>query len=90
MKQGDSPVWKDLLKVKQIYLQGRIMVVGDGRSTDFWHDTWGKMFPSVNNTPPCMIFALIKSIQSGRWLTVDGILSLEDGLMLHYKGNWVD
>jgi hypothetical protein len=40
MKFDDSPVWKDLLKVKHLYLKGRMMVVGNGQSTDFWKDAW--------------------------------------------------
>jgi hypothetical protein len=37
MKQNDSAVWKDLLKVKHIFLYGRSMVIGDGKSIDFWN-----------------------------------------------------
>jgi hypothetical protein len=40
MKNDNSPVWKDLLKVKHLYLRGRVMVVGNGNSTDFWNDAW--------------------------------------------------
>ena len=36
----NSPVWNDLLKVKRLYQQGRVMVVGDGKATDFWEDAW--------------------------------------------------
>jgi hypothetical protein len=36
----NSPVWNDLLKVRNIYLKERSMVVGNGRSTSFWHDRW--------------------------------------------------
>jgi hypothetical protein len=35
MINDDSLVWKDLLKVKHLYLRGRVMVVGNGNSTDF-------------------------------------------------------
>jgi hypothetical protein len=31
----ESPVWKDLLKVKHLYLKGRIVVVGNGQNTNF-------------------------------------------------------
>jgi len=36
----NSPVWNDILKVKRLYQQGRVMVVGDGKATDFWEDAW--------------------------------------------------
>jgi hypothetical protein len=39
-KQNDSAIWSDLLKVKDIYLQGRKMAVGNGKRTDFWQDSW--------------------------------------------------
>ena len=36
----NSPVWNDLLKVKDLYLKGRSVVIGDGKSTSFWHYRW--------------------------------------------------
>jgi hypothetical protein len=33
-------VWKDLLKVKHLYLKGRIIVVGNCQNTNFWEDPW--------------------------------------------------
>lgn len=30
-KQNDSPMWTDLLKIKYIYLQGRKMVIKNGK-----------------------------------------------------------
>jgi hypothetical protein len=40
LRNDDSPVWKDLLKVKHMYLRQRVIVVGDGISMDFWNDAW--------------------------------------------------
>jgi hypothetical protein len=37
-RHGDSPLWTDMLHVKQIYLCGRRMKVGNGRDTSFWCD----------------------------------------------------
>jgi hypothetical protein len=36
----NSPVWNDILKVKHVYLKGRAMIVGNGKSTSFLHDRW--------------------------------------------------
>jgi hypothetical protein len=36
----NSPVWNDLLKVKHIYLKGRIISVGNGPNKIFWEDLW--------------------------------------------------
>jgi hypothetical protein len=51
MKSDDSPVWKDLLKVKHLYLKGRMMTVGNGNSTDFWNDAWCGTFPFCEKYP---------------------------------------
>ena len=39
-KPTNSPVWNDLLKVKDLYLSRRIKCVGNVRDTDFWNDPW--------------------------------------------------
>lgn len=39
-KSSNSPAWNDLLKVKDIYLQGRVIKCGNGRMADFWEDQW--------------------------------------------------
>lgn len=38
--QTDSSCWTDLIKVKEVYLKGRKMIVGDEKKTDFWDDCW--------------------------------------------------
>ena len=39
-KPFNSPVWNDLLKVKDIYTKNRKIIVGKGDRTDLWHDVW--------------------------------------------------
>ena len=39
-RQTDSPIWSDLLKVRNIYIQGRRNKVKNGQKTLFWKDTW--------------------------------------------------
>ena len=39
-KPSNSPVWNDLLKIKDIYMKGIKMIVGKGDRTDLWHDSW--------------------------------------------------
>jgi hypothetical protein len=39
-KLNDPPIWYDLLKVKDVYLQGRDISVRDGKNTRFWLDSW--------------------------------------------------
>jgi hypothetical protein len=33
-------MWYDLLKIKSIYLQGRIVSIKNGESVRFWWDNW--------------------------------------------------
>jgi hypothetical protein len=40
IKHDDFAVWKDLLKVKHLYIRERMMIVGNGQSTNFWKDAW--------------------------------------------------
>jgi hypothetical protein len=44
-RQGDSSYWTKLLKVENLYLENRTMVVGDGRKTSFWIDAWSSQLP---------------------------------------------
>jgi hypothetical protein len=50
-KPGDSPLWSDMLQVKQIYLKGRRMKVGNGRDTSFWCDAWCDQIPLKDRFP---------------------------------------
>lgn len=35
---NDSPCWADLMKLKQIYMGGGIMIIDNGMQTEFWND----------------------------------------------------
>jgi hypothetical protein len=39
-KLHDSPMWSDLLKIKDIYLKGRYIKIENGQKTRFWEDIW--------------------------------------------------
>jgi hypothetical protein len=45
MIQKNSPVWNDLLKVRQLYTKGRIKLLGNGQAIDFWEDPWCGIVP---------------------------------------------
>jgi hypothetical protein len=47
----NSPVWNDLLKVRNVYLKERSMVVGNGKNTSFWHDRWCGLISLVDKFP---------------------------------------
>jgi hypothetical protein len=50
-RHGDSPLWIDMQKVKDIYLCGRRMQVGDGKMTSFWCDAWCGLSPLKDTFP---------------------------------------
>jgi len=39
-RQGDSNVWKSIVKCKDLIRQGIVWLVGDGRMISFWFDNW--------------------------------------------------
>jgi hypothetical protein len=50
-RHGDSPLWNDMLHVKQIYLGDRRMKVENGRNTSFWCDSWCDQVPLKDRFP---------------------------------------
>ncbi|CAN6249384.1 unnamed protein product [Urochloa humidicola] len=50
-RPNNSPVWNDLLKVKELYLRGRIVRIGNGLTTDFWRDAWCGLVPLKEKFP---------------------------------------
>jgi hypothetical protein len=80
-KQTDSPIWADLLKIKNIYLQGRKKCVNDGKTTLVWKDTWLYSDPLSMVSPDLFklcehkdisVFQLVNGlvpVTFSRWLT---------------------
>ena len=50
-KPSNSPVRNDLVKIKHIYVKGRVTWLGNGKSIDFWHDTWCGSLPLKDRFP---------------------------------------
>ncbi|WVZ79760.1 LOW QUALITY PROTEIN: hypothetical protein U9M48_027301 [Paspalum notatum var. saurae] len=63
---GDSPVWRDMLKVKSFYLQGREVVVKSGDKTLLWHDPW------VGDIPLSSQFPTLFSICENKEIRING------------------
>lgn len=56
VKINDSPCWKDLMKVKSLYLAGKKGVVGSGDIIRFWEDSgWGEA-PLYQTYPKLFLF----------------------------------
>jgi hypothetical protein len=47
------PLWKDLMKVRHIYLRGRGYKVNNGKSVSFWQDVW------LEEKPLCIIYPVL-------------------------------
>lgn len=39
-RHNDSAMWHDLVKIKDLYLQGRKVITNNGQLTRFWFDPW--------------------------------------------------
>jgi hypothetical protein len=91
-RPGDSPLWADMLQVRDNYLCGRRMQVGSGTLTSFWGDSWCStsplkdMFPDLYNirneqkTTVAGAAAMGWTFSYRRWLTPDLIIQ-EAGLV---------
>jgi hypothetical protein len=69
-KQSDSPVWKDLLKIRHIYLKGRKFRVNNGKKVSFWTDIW------LEEKPLCILYPVLYDLcvdnKSSVWNVMKG------------------
>jgi hypothetical protein len=49
----DSPIWKDLMKVRQLYLRGRGVKINNGKAVSFWLDPW------LDEMPLCQKYGVL-------------------------------
>jgi hypothetical protein len=49
----DSPIWKDLMKVRHIYLRGRCCKIMNGKKVSFWLDPW------LDDKPLCLSYPIL-------------------------------
>ena len=64
----DSPIWSDLLKIREVYLRGRIIKVADGKKTLFWKDTW------LRDRPLCLLHPVLFEWSQDKDITVYDVL----------------
>jgi hypothetical protein len=55
-KLQDSPLWKDLMKVRFIYLRGREYKLNNGKRVSFWKYAW------LDNNPLCVSYPILFDI----------------------------
>jgi hypothetical protein len=65
---SDSPIWTDLMKVRNIYLKRRDIKSRNGKLVSFWLDPW------LENTPLCQAYPIlyelgtVNSWDKGEWV----------------------
>jgi hypothetical protein len=69
----DSPVCKDLMKIKQLYLRGMGIKVNNGEAVSFWFDPWFDEMPLCQKY--CVLFELamnpnnsVKEVKEKGWV----------------------
>ena len=84
-RPDDSPVWKDLLQVRQTYLAGRKVLIKNGENVLFWLDCW------LDDQPLCIKFPTLFELNDFKYISVDDFVKkmvsslLEDGFLLSYS-----
>lgn len=69
-KQNDSSMWADRLKIRNLYLQGRKITIGNGKKALFWKDSW------LYEQPICVLFPeLCKMAQQQNATVAEAVLA---------------
>jgi len=77
----DSPMWKDLLKVRNIYLAGRKPVIQNGENVLFWLECWLETDPLCLKYPVLFELNECKHISVAEFVRKNGYIPLEDGFL---------
>lgn len=90
LRFDDSPVWKDLLKVRYIYLSGRRIQTNSGGKTMLWTEPW------VDDEPLCWKYSTLfelsneKDITLERFRANEGETSFRRWLPVILRDQWDD
>jgi hypothetical protein len=87
---GDSPVWADLLKVKQIYLRGRQIITKNGKQTLFWKEKWLYDQPLCTVAPVLFEWCEEKNITANQFLMKNGQLQFNRWLPPIFFEQWLN
>jgi len=71
-KTTDSPIWKDLLKVRHLYLKGRSIKTSDGSKTSLWKDNWIGSNPICVEQPVLFELCVEKDISVHEFISRNG------------------
>jgi hypothetical protein len=87
-KLHDSPIWYDLLKVKGIYLEGRIVKIENGKKTRFWEDSWLFDKPLCSLIPELFILCKKKEVSVYNVKKGNAQLSFQRWLPIELRDIW--
>ena len=73
-RPDDSPVWKDLLQVRQTYLAGRKVLIKNCENVLFWLDCW------LDDQPLCIKFPTLFELNDFKYISVDDFVK-KNGLI---------
>jgi hypothetical protein len=74
---SDSPLWKDLLKIRQIYLKGREYKINNRKSVSFWLDRW------LDDKPLCVTYPILYGLCSNKRISVYDVWN--EGWVIHFQ-----
>lgn len=89
-KQTDSPIWSDLLKIKNIYLQGRKMSIRNGEKTLFWKDIWLYNKPMADTHPILFKLAQQKDISVSEVINNPQQVTFSRYLLDDWRKDWMN
>jgi hypothetical protein len=87
---GDSPVWADLLKVKNIYLKGREVIVKNGKSVVLWTDKWSPSGPICVKAPILFELSTEKDVTIGEFHSRGGSMGFRRWLPNFLYDQWLE
>jgi hypothetical protein len=76
-KMTDSPLWNDLLKIRQIYFKVREYKINNGKSVSFWLDNW------LEDKPLCVIYPILYDLCSNKKISLHEVWS--EGWVIHFQ-----
>jgi hypothetical protein len=70
-RMDDSPLWKDMMKVRHIYLQGREYQIHNGKSVSFWLEKW------LGDKPLCLECPILYNVCTHKDSSVHDVAEAE-------------
>jgi hypothetical protein len=71
IKPTDSPFWKGLMGLKEIFIKNGSFTIGNGQKTRFWEDTWLGDTPLVLQYPSLYNNVRQKNVLSNNPLNIE-------------------